>query len=315
MKVNSPWLRDSLVLFTCLVMGGSPVLAAPLVGSDGGTARLVGRVVNAQGNPLPGVEVQLGSLTATTDASGTYTLDKVRSAQWAVLFRHQSYEATQARVWLYDNLTTAQDVVLIPPVVPQSQTLVGLVGVGSLPKTDLLAQRLAEDMVRLKGFPLKQPLQYFDRSQLEPVAQKLKAPLAEILDRDRQNPQLVGEFFRYLGVKALVITRIDALIQPESGTTNSRLRSKSRIELWRFNGDRLQIQYLAEEGTEEKADQLLNEAEANALLQIQVTKMASTISQRWQENKNPWWQPYLGDLKPQPTPRELRTTVEIVSGP
>ncbi len=290
-----------------------PVGAQLLVSPQGGTARLLGRVTDTSGQPLPDVQVKLGNLTARTDASGTYVLERLYSAQWEVSFEQTGYQATTTRVWLYDGLTSAQDVRLSPPVVFQPQTLVGLVGVGSLPRTDIFAQRFAEDLVRLKGFPQVQPLTYFDRAKVEPIGRKMNHTLAEILDRDRPEPQRVSDFFRYLGVKALVVARTDMRINPAFSGNNSELKSRTRIELWRFNGDVLQIQVLAQESREETADARLNEVEANDILQIQVTKMASQISQRWQGKENPWVS-YLGNSQAVPTPRQVNTIrVEIIN--
>ncbi|WP_287130029.1 carboxypeptidase-like regulatory domain-containing protein [Candidatus Cyanaurora vandensis] len=296
------------VLLILLWWGGGPVAGAV---PNAGTARLVGQVVDETGKPVPGVQVQLGTLSTQTDASGTYTLEKLRSAHWEITLQHPQYRPLQAKVWLQEGLTAALDATLVTPVQPQPQTKVGLVGVGSLPKTDLLAQRFAEDLVRLKGFPAVEPLIFLPRAAVLPVVEVLGRPLAEILDRDRQDPQLVAEFFRYLGVKALVVTRTDALIQPESTTNQTQLKFWSRVELWQFRADTLEIRYLAVERTEEKADQQLNEAEANAILQIQTTKLANLISQRWQGEQSPWLA-FLGNTKPEPTPRQVNTTrVEI----
>jgi hypothetical protein len=269
----------------------------------------VGRVVDPQGKPLAGVTVQIGTLATHTDISGTYTLEQLRSARWAVTLSHPSYGEQQAKVWLHDQLTTAQDAVLTPPVIPKLQTQVGLIAVGSLPHTQLLAQRLAEDLVRLKGFPLVAPLVYLPPGQLTPVARQLQRPIPEILDRDRQNPQLVSDFFKYLGVKALVVARTDTLIQPDSRSTDSRLKTRSRLELWKFKNGMLQIQMLAEEQREEKADSKLNQAEAEALLAVQITQVAQMISERWQ-TKSPL-QDYVGDLGAAPT-QVNSTTVEIL---
>jgi Carboxypeptidase regulatory-like domain len=309
-------MKQSLWLgLLCGVVGMHSVQAAPLFSALGGTARLVGQVRDQQGQPLKGVTIQLGNLTTTTDASGTYTLEQVRPAQWEITFIYPDYAITKARVWLYTDLTTAQDARLIRPTVERPQVAVGLVGVGSLPRTDLFAQRLAADLVRLKGFPLVQPLTYFPREQVDPITQHLQHPLAEILDRDRQKPEWVSELFRYLGVKALVIARTDMLIKPSATSPDTELKARIRLELWRFNGDKLQIQVLAQESQEEKADTRLNETEANDLLAIQVTKMASRVSTRWQGPDSPWTT-YQGNLTAEPTPRQVNTvTVEIVPRP
>jgi len=295
------WSRWWLIL----TLSGAPIWA------EAQTARLVGRVLDSRGQPIPGVEVRLGAQRAQTDPSGSYVLENLPADRQEVQLSHAPFESLATKVWLQEGLTTALDAVLTLPVQEREQTKVGLLGVGSLPKTDLLAQRLAEDLVRLKGFPLVEPLVAFDQSEVMPMVEVLRVPLAEILDRDRQKPELVAKFFRYLGVKALVVARTDALIQPDPGSVNTKVRFSIRLELWQFQGDTLEIRYLAQERTEEKADGQLNEAEANDILQIQATKLANLVSQRWQGPDNPW-QALIGNNQAQPTPRQVNTLkVEI----
>ncbi|WP_287130031.1 carboxypeptidase-like regulatory domain-containing protein [Candidatus Cyanaurora vandensis] len=277
-------------------------------------ARLVGRVTDGQGLPLGGVEVRVGDRIIRTGPSGSYSLADLPGLNLGVVFTRPGYRSQATKVWLQSDLTTALNTTLTPLIQPQPQVRVGLVAVGSLSKTDQLAQRLAEDLVRLKGFPLTAPLVYYERNDVLPVVEVLERPLAEILDRDRPDPSLVAEFFRYLGVKVLVVTRSDALIRPDSFSLNTRLMSRSRVELWRFKDDTLQIQALAEEGTEEQADRKLNPAEADLLLQLQTTRLAQRMSERWQGPTNPW-QEYLGDTRPEPTGQTTSTKVELIPAP
>ncbi len=313
-KVVMQKLPAKFWILGILLLLDAPVSALPIVSPQGGTARLVGQVFNLNRQPLVGAKVTLGSLTTQTDKSGTYTLEGLRAAQWEVVVEHPGYVSKKDKVWLYDQLTTALDATLQIPVAYQDQTKVGLLGIGSLAKTDYLAQQLAQELVRLKGFPEAKPLVALSREEVSPIAQKLNRPLAEILDRDRQNPALVSELFRYLGVKALVIARADLLVRPETGTSNTKIGSRSRVELWRFKENVLQIQVLSEENLEQTEDAQLNEAEAGDLLRVQMTKMANAISQKWRSNDT--WQPYVGIVSAEPSPSQTTNIrVEILPRP
>jgi len=280
----------------------------------GETARLVGQVRDHHGLPLAGVQVQAGSATTRTDATGSFSLEGLPAISLKVALARPNYTPQIPQVWLVPGLTSRLDAMLSPAVSYRPQTRLGLVGVGSLPKTDQLAQRFAEDLVRLKGFPLVEPLAYFERGELIPIVEVLARPLAEILDRDRQDPALVAEFFRYLGVKALVVARSDALIRPDSFSPNTKLIAVSRIELWRFRGETLQIQVLGEERGEEQADPKLSPAEADTLLMVQTTKMARRISSQWEQATSPW-QEFIGDTQAEPTGQTTSTKVEFVPVP
>lgn len=282
--------------------------------SPAATAQLIGQVRDHHGLPLAGVQIQAGNATTRTDATGSFSLEGLPAIALKVALTRPNYAPEIPQIWLVAGLTSRLDAVLSPAVSYRPQTRLGLVGVGSLPKTDQLAQRLAEELVRLKGFPLVEPLAYFERSELLPIVQVLTTPLAEILARDRQDPALVAEFFRYLGVKALVVARSDALIRPDSFSLNTRLIAVSRLELWRFRGETLQIQVLREERSEEQADPKLSPAEADTLLMVQTTKMARRTSSQWEQPNNPW-QEFIGDTQAEPTGQTTSTKVEFVPVP
>ncbi|GIG21625.1 hypothetical protein Cch01nite_23490 [Cellulomonas chitinilytica] len=83
-------------------------------------ATIAGRVVDADGNPVPGVSVQLSSAAfvysfATTGADGTYSAGRLRPGDWRI-----SFTAPYGSAWvseLYDDARTAdtQTVVTLAP--------------------------------------------------------------------------------------------------------------------------------------------------------------------------------------------------------
>ncbi len=279
-------------LIGILVSLGLVTFAATAV--QAGPTRLVGQVKDAAGKPLQAT-VQLGEQAVTTDSQGIYELADLTQGRWQVQVKSEGYAPVNARVWLVEEMTTPLDIALEKAVVPRELTNVGMIGVGALPRTNKLAQRMAEEMVRLGAFPEVGPLTLLQPPLLTPILKKMDRPLYEVLDKDivekmaqgKASEQQVREFFSYVGLKALAVARVDFLNQGENQETE--LKSRSRVELWEFNKDNhLTVRILAEAGRNEKQDRLLNQDEAEQLYQIQVTQMAGEIGKRWEGQNSPW---------------------------
>jgi Carboxypeptidase regulatory-like domain len=294
------------------------LLASAATAAQAGPARLVGQVKDATGKPLQAT-VQLGAQAVTTDSQGIYELDNLTQGRWQVQVKSEGYAPVTARVWLVEEMTTPLDIALEKAVVPRELTNVGMIGVGALPRTDKLAQRMAGEMVRLGAFPEVGPLTLLQPPLLTPILKKLDRPLYEVLDKDimdklaqgKASEQQVREFFSYVGLKALAVARVDFLNQGENQETE--LKSRSRVELWEFNKDNhLTVRVLAEAGRNEKQDRLLNQDEAELLYQVQVTQMAGEIGKRWEGQNSPWIA-YLPKGTTLPTPGSTKeVTGEVV---
>ena len=271
------------------------LVAFSATAAKAGPARLVGQVKDVTGKPLQAT-VQLGEQTVTTDSQGIYELGNLTQGRWQVQVNSEGYTPVKARVWLVEEMTTPLDIALEKAVAPHELSKVGMIGVGALPHTNKLSQRMAEEMVRLGAFPEVGPFTLLQPPLLTPILKKLDRPLYEILDKDimeklaqgKASEQQVREFFSYVGLKALAIARVDFLNQSEN-PEETELKSRSRVELWEFNKDnRLTVRVLAEAGRNEKQDRLINQDEAVQLYQIQVTQMAGEIGKRWEGQNSPW---------------------------
>jgi Carboxypeptidase regulatory-like domain len=272
---------------------GAVVLSATVAQAE--PARLVGQVKDVTGKPLQAT-VQLGEQAVTTDSQGIYELNNLTQGRWQVQVNSAGYAPVNHKVWLVEAMTTPLDVALEKAVVPRELTQVGMIGVGALPRTDKLAQRMAGEMARLGAFPEVGPLTLLQPPLLTPILKKLDRPLYEVLDKDimdklsqgKADEQRVREFFSYTGLKALAVARVDFLNQSEN-PQETEVKSRSRVELWEFNKDnRLTVRVLAEAGRNEKQDRLLNQDEAELLYQVQVTQMAGEIGKRWEGQNSPW---------------------------
>lgn len=283
---NGFWVLGILIGLHTPVLGApvQEVVNKPVVV----TARLVGQVRDEQGNPVAEAQIVIGPGTTSpktvrTDSSGAFALEQVTPGRWSIEVNHERYDKKEVRVWLSQGLTTPVDFALTKLVLKQPATRVGLVGVGTLPQTDGLAQRLAGELVRLGAFPQVQPLSYIERTETLPVLRKLGYPLYEILDHDRPDDalvtSLVKEFFEYLGLKALVVTRVDMFTEPEGD--KGKLNSNSKVELWELADGRVRVRTLTAAGRSSIEDASLSKTEIEQIYETQITKMAVEVSEKW----------------------------------
>ncbi|BAC89674.1 carboxypeptidase-like regulatory domain-containing protein [Gloeobacter violaceus] len=271
-------------------------------------ATLLGQIRNEQGDPIAEATVSLGKHSARTDASGSYLIEKLTPGRWEVKIQHPLYTEKQTRIWLVEGLKTTLSLALPRSVARQEPTRVGLLGVGSLPVTDTLAQRLAEELVRTGAFPKVGPLTFLKRDEVMPIVRKIDRPLHEILDRDRPDTALVKAFFEYAGVTALAIARVDMLTRNEGNA--SQLNSRSQIELWQLKDNRVEIRTLAEAGRSERQDSALSKAEADQLYAVQITQQADEVKNRW-ERDNPL-AAFTADIQAPSAGQKIDTKVEIL---
>lgn len=255
----------------------------------GSQARLVGQVSNSLGQPVAGAQVQLEGLEnldqpIQTDEQGAFELNQAPAGRWMLTVWHPDYEIVQQEILLQAGLTTPVDVVLQVPIRPQPRRRLGVLGVGGLEHTQLLGQRLALEAVRLGLIPNSEKVVPLDNRRLQPILRQVGWPIYELFEWDRRKPEAVGQFFDYLGLEAIVIARVDVLTRPASPTEVS-LRSRSRLELWRFDEQgNLVAEVLAEASRDQVERGNLNAAELAQLYQIQVTQIAAEIGSRWQAN-------------------------------
>lgn len=255
----------------------------------GSQARLVGQVSNSLGQPVAGAQVQLEGLEnldqpIQTDEQGAFELNQAPAGRWMLTVWHPDYEIVQQEILLQAGLTTPVDVVLQVPIRPQPRRRLGVLGVGGLEHTQLLGQRLAMEAVRLGLIPNSEKVVPLDNRRLQPILRQVGWPIYELFEWDRRKPEAVGQFFDYLGLEAIVIARVDVLTRPASPTEVS-LRSRSRLELWRFDEQgNLVAEVLAEASRDQVERGNLNAAELAQLYQIQVTQIAAEIGSRWQAN-------------------------------
>lgn len=258
-------------------------------GQPQGTARLVGQVSNSVGQPVAGAQVQLEGMEnpnqpIQTDERGAFELDQAPAGRWLLTVWHPDYEKAEQEILLQAGLTTPVDVVLQVPIRPQPRRRLGILGVGGLEHTQLLGQRLAIEAVRLGLIPNGEKVVPLDNRRIQPILQKVGWPIYELFEWDRRKPEAVGQFFDYLGLEAIVIARVDVLTRPASPTELS-LRSRSRLELWRFDEQgNLVADVLAEASRDQVERSNLNAAELAQLYQIQVTQMAAEVGSRWKEH-------------------------------
>ncbi|MFQ3583428.1 MAG: carboxypeptidase-like regulatory domain-containing protein [Cyanobacteriota bacterium] len=281
-----------------------------------GSARVVGQVSNSVGQPVVGAQVQLEGTEnpnepIQTDERGAFELNQAQPGRRLLTVWHPDYESAQQEIVLQAGLTTPVDVVLQVPIRPQPRRRLGILGVGGLEQTQLLGQRLTLEVVRLGLIPDGETVVPLDNRRIQPILRKVGWPIYELFEWDRRKPEAVAQFFDYLGLEAIVIARVDVLTRPASPTELS-LRSRSRLELWRFDEQgNLVVQVLAEASRDQVERSNLNAAELAQLYQIQVTQMAQEVGSRWQDNHPlaQYLEPADGEAPP---PRSrLDTTVEL----
>jgi hypothetical protein len=273
-------------------------------------AALLGQIRDEQGNPLPNATVRLWQQQVTTDASGSFVLEGLPPGRWALTVSRDGYGDYKSRVWLVSNLKTPFSATLTKLITRQALTRVGLVGVGSLPTTDRLAQSFAEGLVRNQAFPQVKPLVFLNRDEVMPVVRKIAHPLYEILDHDRPDVALVKDFFDYLGLKALAVARVDMLTRQQG--SNNKLSSYSKVELWQIKDGRVEIRTLIDAGRSEEQDAALSKAEADQIYQFQIGYMAEEVTKNWLPN-NPFSTFTEKPIVPPTTPGQTTSvTVELV---
>ncbi|MEN9202831.1 MAG: carboxypeptidase-like regulatory domain-containing protein [Thermostichus sp. DG_1_6_bins_120] len=281
-----------------------------------GSARLVGQVSNSVGEPVVGAQVRLEGVEnpnqpLQTDERGVFELNQVQAGRRLLTVWHPDYELAEKEILLQADLTTPVDVVLQPLIQPQPRRRLGILGVGGLEHTQQLGQRLTLEAVRLGLIPNSETVVPLDNRRLQPVLRKVGWPIYELFEWDRRKPEAVAQFFDYLGLEAIVIARVDVLTRPASPTELS-LRSRSRLELWRFDEQgNLVVEVLAEASRAQVERSNLNAAELAQLYQIQVTQMVSEVGSRWQENHPLARYLEAAPEEPPPPRSRLDTTVEL----
>jgi hypothetical protein len=294
-------------------------------GSDKPSSRLVGQVLNQAGQPVAGAEVRVrGSRSGTiaqglfqqtvkTDDSGAFELDGGLPGRWQLQVSHPNYNSLTEEVWLFANLTTPIDIQLSLPIQPQPRTRLGVIGVGTLAHTEFLSQRLAAEAVRLELVPNTAKVLPLDNRNLQPILERIGRPLYDVLEADEIEPEAVNQFFDLLGLEALVVARVDVLSNANNPEEIS-LKSRSRLELWTIddNGE-VAIEELAAAERDETESSDLNSTDLEQLYQIQVTRMATEIGDRWkEEEENPLAAYTAVDPKAPPPPRNtIETTVQL----
>jgi hypothetical protein len=280
---------------------------------------LIGKVLNETGEPVAGAQLRVGNEDQfpliETGPNGGFEIQLQGAGLQTLTVWHPEYERLETEVWLEPGLTTPVDVVLTTPLIPQPRTRLGVIGVGGLDTTSQLGQRLATEAVRLGLVPDSDVVVPLDNRRLQPILQKTGYPLYEVFEWDRRKPEIIAQFFDYLGLKAIVVTRVDILNRPAS-VSEVQLKSHSRLELWTFDDQgNLQVNVIGEASREATEPNDLNGAEVGQLFQLQVTDMAKEVEQRWQES-NPlsaYFDPENPQLSPQPS--RLDTSVELIIPP
>ncbi|NJK61782.1 MAG: carboxypeptidase regulatory-like domain-containing protein [Synechococcaceae cyanobacterium SM2_3_1] len=295
-----------------------PAPALPAA-QEGQTGRLIGKVLNETGEPVAEAQLRVGDEEQfpliKTGPNGGFEIQLEGAGTQKLTVWHPEYERLETEVWLEPGLTTPVDVVLMTPLVPQPRTRLGVIGVGGLDTTSQLGQRLATEAVRLGLVPDSEVVVPLDNRRLQPILQKAGYPLYEVFEWDRRKPEVISQFFDYLGLKAIIVTRVDILNRPAS-VSEVQLKSHSRLELWTFDEQgNLQVNVIGEASRETTEPNDLNGAEVGQLFQLQVTDMAQEVEQRWQES-NPlsaYFDPENPQLAPQPS--QLDTSVELIIPP
>ena len=86
--------------------GGTPDGGTPDSGTGPVTPTVHGKVIDYYRNPVPGVAVQIGSASTTTDASGEFTLDDVSDTyDTSLTVTAQRYGNPEVAGWLFVGLT------------------------------------------------------------------------------------------------------------------------------------------------------------------------------------------------------------------
>ncbi|GAB4214996.1 MAG: hypothetical protein OHK0012_14150 [Synechococcales cyanobacterium] len=276
-------------------------------------ARVVGQVMDETNQPLADVTVVLSNPPATlqtlTDSTGAFELSADQEGRYRLEISHANREPYSQEVWLLPGLTTPVTITLKAAIQPQPRTRLGILGVGTLDRTRTLSQRLAAESVRLQAIPQQDGILVLDNQRLQPILYRVGLPLYELFDRERLQPGAVGDFLSYLGLRAVVIARVDTL--ERTSPEEVSLQSRSRLELWAVDDNgQLQITVLDQAGQGQTEKAPLAPAEVEQLFQIQTTRMMEEIQQRWQAN-NPL-APYLEPTTESPEQRELDTRVELV---
>jgi hypothetical protein len=308
----TPWLLIGLTFWSPSVLAapGKVFLKTADQPQSTENAALLGQIRDEQGNPLPNATVRLWQQQVITDASGSFVLEGLPPGRWALTVSRDGYSDYKSRVWLVSSLKTPFSATLTKLITRQDLTRVGLVGAGSLPTTDRLAQSFAEGLVRNQAFPQVKPLVFLNRNEVMPVVRKIARPLYEILDHDRPDVALVKDFFDYLGLKALAVARVDMLTRQQG--SNNKLSSYSKVELWQIKDGRVEIRTLIDAGRSEEQDAALSKAEADQIYQFQIGYMAEEVTKNWISN-NPFSTFTEKPIVPSTTPGQTTSvTVELV---
>src|SRR5205085_8286199 len=88
-------------LRTFLLLAVASLVAASAVAQERGNARLTGKVVDEQGQPVADVQIRAQKVgdptmfSAKTDKKGEWKLEKLADGPWRIEFAHQGLETNQ----------------------------------------------------------------------------------------------------------------------------------------------------------------------------------------------------------------------------
>lgn len=150
-------LKKLAIFLSLLFLVISPLL--PQIMPEG---KITGRVVDDQGNPLPGVNVEasspklVGKATTVTDASGVYRLMALPSGEYEITFTLPGFKKlVRKNIYLELSQTLVLNVTLEPAAVEEEVTVVGqapLIDVKSTVKGQVMSKETFMTLPRGRSF-------------------------------------------------------------------------------------------------------------------------------------------------------------------
>lgn len=149
--------KKSAIFLLILFLVISPALAQIMP-----EGKITGRVVDDQGNPLPGVNVEatspklVGKATTVTDASGVYRLMALPSGEYEIIFTLPGFKKLiRKNIYLELSQTLVLNVTLEPAAVEEQVTVVGqapLIDVKSTVKGQVMSKETFLTLPRGRSF-------------------------------------------------------------------------------------------------------------------------------------------------------------------